>query len=93
MHNRIIGLGMLVLTLGACQTTMLGDDRIASSTAGVLGVKPDEVSISDRWTMSATDTAYTATTKDGKVYACTINGGGLLAMGLTNAPSCKEKAT
>lgn len=86
----LMATGMMVACLGGCQSTMLSDDRIASSTAGFLGVPPEGVAISDRRS-DATNTYYIATTKDGKQYACVINGGGLLAMGLTNPPSCNPK--
>jgi hypothetical protein len=76
------------MLLGACQSQLLSDDRIASNTAGVLGV--GNVAVSNRRS-TATNTYYDAVTKDGKHYACTINGGGALALGLTNAPTCNPK--
>jgi hypothetical protein len=74
----------------ACQTTMLSDDRIASNTAGVLGVSTSDVKITDRRADGPTNTYYTATTKKGS-YGCVINGGGLLAGGMTNPPVCNKK--
>lgn len=79
-----------VIMTAACQTTMLSDDRIASNTAGVLGVSPSEVRIVDRRTDGPTNTYYTAITKKGR-YACVINGGGALAFGMTNPPVCNKK--
>lgn len=77
------------VSLGACATTdlMLSDDRIASNTAGAIGVRPSELTITDRRT-ELTNTYYVATTDAGVRYACIINGGGVLAMGLVNPPSC-----
>lgn len=86
-----LAIGAGVLTLAGCQTTMLSDDRIASNTAGMLGVPPSDVTISERRTDGPTNTYYVATTKDGKSYACVINGGGLLAAGMTNPPQCNPK--
>lgn len=79
-----------IFLLAACQSTMLSDDRIASNTAGILGVSPREVKITDRRQDGPTNTYYIASTKKGK-YACIINGGGLLAAGMTNAPTCTKK--
>ncbi len=74
----------------ACQTTMLSEDRIASNTAGVLGVPASEITITDRRSDGPTNTYYTAKTKKG-TYACVINGGGLLAAGMTNPPVCNKR--
>lgn len=76
--------------VSGCQTTMLSDDRIASSTAGVLGVSVNEVMITDRRSDGPTNTYYTAKTRKA-TYACVINGGGLLAAGMTNPPVCNKK--
>lgn len=80
----------LVSSLGACATTdlMLSDNRIASNTAGAIGVQPGDLTITDRRT-ELTNTYYVATTSTGARYACVINGGGALAMGLVNPPSCQ----
>jgi hypothetical protein len=53
-----------------------------------LGVPANSLTLSDRQTVSATDTEVTATLSNGKRYACTVNGGGLLAMGIINPPTC-----
>jgi hypothetical protein len=84
--------GLVVLGTTACQTTMLGDDRIVSQTAAVLGVPVSQLSISDRANDGATNTSYIAhDSKSGASYACVINGGGVLAMGMTNPPTCNKK--
>lgn len=84
-----IGLTAVVLLCSACQTTLLSNDRIAASTAGILGVPVSEVRISDRRTDGPTNTVYVATTRQAR-YACVINGGGLLAAGITNPPVCNK---
>ncbi|WP_158744937.1 hypothetical protein [Acidisphaera sp. L21] len=76
-----------LLLLSGCQSAMLSDDRIADNTAGIIGTSPDGVTISGRHG-DATNTYYTATLRNGRHYACVINGGGLLAAGLTNPPTC-----
>ena len=98
-HTRFVVTGRNVLLTGlvlfgttACQTTMLSDDRIASETAGVLGVPAAQISISDRAKDGPTSTSYMARdTKSGTAYHCVINGGGVLAMGMTNSPTCNKK--
>lgn len=78
------------LALGGCASTMLSNERIASETAGILGVSPEELSIQNRRT-EATNTYYVARTKTGKEYACVINGGNALTFGMVNPPSCNSK--
>jgi hypothetical protein len=77
--------------LSACASTITPDDRLASLTSGTLGIPANELTISDRQS-GATNTAYIATTRSGRQYACNLNGGGLLALGLTNPPVCNPVA-
>ena len=90
MNSKIVLSLASALVLAACQSAMLSDERIASNTAGILGVSPSDVRITERRQDGPTNTYYTASTKKGK-DACTINGGGLLAAGMTNPPSCNKK--
>ena len=84
----VLAVGFL---LAGCQSTMLNDDRIAANTAGVLGLPASQITISDRATQGPTNTSYVAhDTKSGTSYACNINGGGLLAAGMTNPPTCNK---
>jgi hypothetical protein len=80
----------MAASLAGCASTMLSDTRIQSATAGVLGQPPASVSISDRRDDGMTNTYYIAHTPRG-AYACTINGGGLLAAGMVNAPTCNRQ--
>ena len=80
----------LGLLLSGCATTLLSNERIISNTAGVLGISPDDITISNRRT-EMVNTYYIAKTKKGAVYACAINGGNLLTAGMVNAPTCKKK--
>jgi hypothetical protein len=75
--------------LSACQAEMLSDDRIIFNTSGVIGVPAVQLTISDRRS-NTTDTYYTAHTKAGATYACVINGGGALALGMVDPPSCSK---
>lgn len=76
------------LVLTGCQAQMMSNDRMASSIAGTLGVSVSDVTLSDRRTDGPTNTYVVATLSDGKRFACTVNGGGLLAMGIVNPPAC-----
>lgn len=78
------------LALSACANTILSDDRIQSSTAGVLGVSPEQVTISNRRYDGMTNTYYTANTA-GRSYACTINGGTVLSLGIVNPATCTPR--
>ena len=81
-----------LMGLAACQDQMMSNDRMASSIAGVLGVPPSDLSLTNRRSDGATNTYVLAHVTGGKTYACTINGGGLLAMGLMAPPSCQPAA-
>jgi hypothetical protein len=78
-----------VVLLSACQAEMLSDNRIVSNTAGVIGVPPNQFTIGGRFS-DETNTYYTARTNTGATYACVINGGGLLAAGMTAPPTCNQ---
>lgn len=87
-HIRAATLLSGVLLLGACQQQMLSDDRMTQSIAGTLGVPPSDVTLSDRRTDGPTNTYVIARVRNGSSYACTVNGGGILAMGMVNPPTC-----
>ena len=87
--------GLTVLLVSGCagiagSTNMLTDDKIKSSTAGTLGYSPDELVIVNRRT-EGTNTFVNLKARDGKEFACTINGGNLLSFGMTNPPVCNRK--
>ena len=77
----------LVIALSGCASTMLSDNRLRSNTAGVLGQPENAVTITDRSDDGLTNTYYRAHTPRG-VFACSANGGGLLAAGILNTPHC-----
>ena len=78
------------LLLGACANSILSDDRIKSNTATALGVSADRVTITDRRYDGMTNTYYTASA-GGRSYACVLNGGTALSLGMTNPPQCTPK--
>jgi hypothetical protein len=89
MRINVLMAGIIV---SGCQTTMLSNDRIASDTSGVIGVPVTQLTISDRSQDGPTNTTYIARdTTSGAAYTCVINGGGLLAAGMTNPPTCTKK--
>lgn len=73
--------------LAGCADKLLSDDRIRDNTAMALGQPTSAVTISDRRYDGATNTYYTARTPGGS-YNCIINGGSVMAMGITNPPQC-----
>ncbi len=77
------------LVLVGCANTMLSDDRIRDTTAMSLGQPSSAVVISDRQYDGLTNTYYTARA-GGTSYRCLINGGGLLAGGMTAPPQCSR---
>ncbi len=81
----LVGFGLL---LSGCQSQMMSDDRMSEAIAGTLGVSPSDITLSNRMTDGPTNTSVVATLSDGKRFACNVNGGGLLAMGMVNPPTC-----
>lgn len=84
-----------LITLGGCSsiagsTNSLSDDRLKSEAAGALGLSPSDLTLLNRRT-EGTNTFYAVKGKDGKEFACTLNGGNLLSFGMTNPPSCSRK--
>ena len=85
---RAAAMAGILAGLSACVGTkvLVPDSRLASNTAGVLGVSPDAISITDR-RGAGTNTYYTAHVGN-RSYACTLNGGNLMTFGMVNPPIC-----
>lgn len=90
--TKLFAFASAVLALSGCQSQMMSDDRMTSSIAGTLGVQPSDVTLTDRRSDGPTNTYVVAHLKNGKAYACTVNGGGLLAAGIINPPTCNPIA-
>lgn len=86
MIGAVSGVALAAFTLSGCAAQMLSNARIADNTAGILGVAPSEVTISDRREVFP-NTYYSARVR-GASYACTINGGNALSFSMINTPSC-----
>lgn len=80
-----LAIALAAFALSGCADKLLSDDRIKDSTAMVLG--QPVMSISDRHYDGFTNTSYEAKTTRG-TYHCLINGGSVMAFGMTNPPSC-----
>jgi hypothetical protein len=78
------------LTLVGCADKILSDDRIRDNTALALNVPVSALVISDRRYDGMTNTYYTARTSHA-TYGCVINGGSVMAMGMTNPPQCSRQ--
>jgi len=90
MHKPVLAILAAMLALAGCANTLLSDERIRDNTAMALGQPAGAVTIADRRYDGMTNTYYTARTPRGS-YACTINGGSVMAMGMTNPPQCSRQ--
>lgn len=86
---------LLVASLAGCsavatKTNTLSDERILSETGGVLGLSPSDLTLVERRTQGV-NTYVTLKARDGKTYACTVNGGNLFSFGMTNPPVCNAR--
>ncbi len=90
MRHLRLALVLVPFAVAGCANSILSDDRIRTNTASTLGVSPDQITISDRKYDGMTNTYYTASAA-GRNYACTINGGTVMSMGITNPPTCTPK--
>lgn len=88
MSKTILAILATSLAMAGCANTLLSDDRIRDNTA--LALNDPNVAISNRRYDGMTNTYYTARTSHGS-YACTINGGSILAAGMTNPPQCTRQ--
>ena len=88
----VLASGLLVTGCSAVatKTNTLSDERILSETGGVLGMPPSDLTLVDRRT-EGVNTYVTLRTKDGKTFACTVNGGNLFSFGMTNPPVCTAR--
>ena len=80
---------LLATFVVGCASTVISDERIRSSTAGILGLSPDQVTIQNRRS-EITNTYYVAKTARGDEYVCVISGS-VLSAGMTNPPTCTKK--
>jgi len=84
-----------VALLAGCATAQDSKDRLASETAALFGVNPDQVAISNRH-VSGTTIYYTATIKSAG-YDCSSEISSVanlvMSMGVTHPPKCEKKAT
>ena len=85
--TRFLAPALALGLLAGCADKLLSDDRIRDNTALALGQPVSAVTIADRRYDGATNTYYTAQTPRGS-YNCMINGGSVMAMGMTNPPQC-----
>jgi hypothetical protein len=91
MSVRILVIILVPISLlVSCTSTMLSNEKIISNTAGVLGVSEDNLTLVNRRS-DTTTTYYGVRMQNGTNYICTMTGGGILAVGLTNPPTCNKK--
>ena len=85
--RRIVLVSFAAMGISGCANSLLSDDRIRNDTAMALGQPVGAVTIADRRSDGMTNTYYRAETPRGS-YSCVINGGTVMAMGMTNPPQC-----
>lgn len=83
--KNVLSIAAACLVLAGCSNQILSEDRIRDTTAMSLGQPSSAVVISNRQYDGMTNTYYTARVS-GTSYRCLINGGGLLAGGMTAPP-------
>lgn len=88
MSKAVLAILVASLAVSGCADKLLSDSRIRDNTA--LALNDPGVTISNRRYDGMTNTYYTARTSRGS-YACTINGGSVLAAGMTNPPQCTKQ--
>ncbi len=84
---RSIAAFAFALALTGCADKIMSDNHIRDSTALVLNQPASVVTISDRQYDGMLTTYYTARTPRGS-YRCTISGGSVNMLGMTDPPEC-----
>jgi hypothetical protein len=90
MKTLLLPIIITIFLTGCTASTMLSDQKILANTAGILGTSADDLTISNR-NEQMPNTYYKITTTSGSEYACVINGGNFMTMGMVNAPQCTKK--
>jgi uncharacterized lipoprotein len=93
--NKIVAAALCALALAGCstvaeKTNFVSDDKLKSQAAGTLGYAPSDLTLVSRRT-EGTNTYVVLKASDKKEFACTVNGGNLLTMGMVNPPSCNKR--
>jgi len=82
-------LAMLPLVAG-CADQMLGNDRARNSISGSLGLPTADVAIIERHADGPTNTNFIVDTRANGRFVCTINGGNIATLGITNNAACRR---
>ena len=93
--NKSVFAALCVVVLAGCstvaeKTNFVSDESLKSQSAGAIGYAPADLTLVSRRT-EGTNTYIVMKTNDKKEFACTVNGGNLLTMGMTNPPVCTRK--
>jgi hypothetical protein len=89
MKRNTVVIAVFTLFLAGCGMRQVSDESLRANTAGVLGVAPSEVTISNRNTQ-AMNTYYIAETKSGQQFACVFEVGDIYT-GMGDPPQCRKK--
>lgn len=85
-----LALSVAVPALAGCAEQMLGNDRARGSISGTLGIPSSDATIVDRRADGPTNTNFIVDTKVNGRFICTINGGNIVTLGLTNGAQCRR---
>lgn len=88
--RNIFAIAAVTLVSAGCASQLLSDDRLAKSTAAMIGVPANELTVSDRNEVS-NQTYYKAKSKAGVEYDCMINGGNFATAGMIQGAQCNKK--
>ena len=81
---------LAVPALSGCAEQMLSNDRARDSISGTLGVPGADVVIVDRRADGPTNTNFVVDAKSNGRFVCTINGGNIATLGMTNGAQCRR---
>ena len=89
MKRSAVIIAVFELFLAGCGMQPITDESLRANTAGVLGVAPNDVTISNRNTQSM-NTYYIAKTTSGQEYACVFEIGDIYTS-MSDPPVCHKK--
>jgi len=88
---KVAAAALAILPLAAgCADQMLGNDRARDSISGSLGLPAADVTIVDRRADGPTNTNFIVDTRANGRFVCTINGGNIATLGMTNGAACRR---
>lgn len=88
--RNILAISAVTILSAGCASQLLSDDRLANSTAAMIGVPANELTVSGRNEVGG-QTYYKAKSKAGVEYDCMISGGNFATAGMIQGAQCNKK--